>query len=251
MHKDKYIFHLEKKLESIQSENIRLKDQLGIRNNNINNNKNNAFPQNNINNKQINYAPNYQNQQRVNNNNTNSNPNNNQTVNNNSKIIENKYAMNSENSSFQNQNNLNNFNNNNMQQNKNNFSNNGNYFVNPNLLPQQINSNNIIEFSNVKKIEPKRPDRSSNKNIQDKNVYMDHIKTDNLNASTAKNLRSSPAIVIPNANIINSNQKNNLKNNLSNKNNQNIQKNINSKAEDFSNYEKSLYKQGLSIIIII
>lgn len=145
---------------------------------------------------------------------------------------------------------------------KSNIAQNRNSTVNPILaMQQQINNNaNLVDLSNIKKIEQKRPDRSSNKNtgFQDKIVYMDHVKTDNLNASTAKNLRSSPQIMIRNPNV-NSNQKNLIKNNLSNKNqsfqqNNNVALNnqsiINSNlkiaADDVSSYDKNFYKQNLS-----
>ena len=147
-------------------------------------------------------------------------------------------------------------------QNRNSANNLGNSTMNPLIAMQpQINNNaNLIDLSNIKKIEQKRPDRSSNKNtgFQDKSVYMDYVKTDNLNASTAKNLRSSPQIMIRNPNL-NSNQKNILNNNLSNKNqsfqpnnnnNFNNQSNINVNlkigTDEISNYEKNYYKQNLS-----
>ena len=92
---------------------------------------------------------------------------------------------------------------------------------------------------NVKKIEQKKPDRNSNKisSIHEKN-YSDQIKTNNLNARTAENLRNSPTINF-NTNNNNSNNKSLIKINVNNTNNLN--------REEMSNFEKNLFKQGQSI----
>lgn len=254
MHKKKYVEFLEKKLESINLENIKLKEQLGIPTKMLSNYISNANQTMKIN--SGNYANNNSNQLRPAINNYQNSVNN----------CNNKYISNSPNINLNESNNIaksNNF------QNRNQINNVVNPAMNQMMLMQQINNPNIIDLSNIKKIEQKRPDRSSNKNtgFQDKSIYMDHVKTDNLNASTAKNLRSSPQIVIRNPNM-NSNQKNLVINNLSNKNQKfqinnntnsnptninNLPCNLKSNTEDVipNNYEKSFYKQNLSKAFLI
>ena len=246
MHKKKYVEFLEKKLQSINLENIKLKEQLGI----ANKLPSNYIPQGNQNVKisnQGNY-PNHSNHIRPSNNNFQNSINN----------INNKYVSNSPNI---NTNDAANISKSNMPQKENLTNNMGNSALNTMLAMQQINNQNLININNIKKIEQKRPDRSSNKNtgFQDKNVYMENVKTDNLNASTAKNLRSSPQILIRNPNM-NSNQKILIKNNLSIKNQNfqannanninpsngsNLPTNLKTNADEISNYEKSFYKQNL------
>jgi hypothetical protein len=246
MHKKKYVEFLEKKLQSINFENIKLKEQLGIANKPLSN----YIPQGNQNVKILNQGnyPNNSNQIRP------SNINFQNSINN----INNKYVSNSPNI---NTNDAANISKTNMPQKENLTNNMGNSALNKMLAMQQINNQNLININNIKKIEQKRPDRSSNKNtgFQDKNVYMEHVKTDNLNASTAKNLRSSPQILIRNPNM-NSNQKILIKNNLSIKNQNfqannannsnpsnvsNLPTNLKTNADEISNYEKSFYKQNL------
>jgi hypothetical protein len=256
MHKKKYIEFLEKKLDNINFENIKLKEQL-----NLTSNKHS-----------ITFMPLANPQVKITTGNCQNNPNQLRPVNNNN--INNN---NSNNNNFPNSNNTNNIKFSSISPNicsveannmlKSNVLQSRISAINP-LISNQLKMNNnnhinLLDLGNIKKIEQKKPDRSSNKNtgFQDKSIYMEHVKTDNLNASTAKNIRSSPQIMIRNPNL-NSNQKNLIQNNLSNNNNHsfqpnndininynnldNINSNVNMGTDETFNYEKNLYKQSLS-----
>ncbi len=98
------------------------------------------------------------------------------------------------------------------------------------------NQSNFLDLKQIKKIEPKRIDRPSNK-VVNKNAA-DNIKIDNLNAKTAEIMKTSPGLG------------NNFQNSLmhTNLNNQKtlINVNINNSnkiiKDEISNYEKNIFK---------
>jgi hypothetical protein len=116
----------------------------------------------------------------------------------------------------------------------------------PNTSVGKINMNNIqnnqpsyLDLKQIKKIEPKRVERPSNK-VMNKNAA-DNIKIDNLNAKTAEIMKTSPGL--------GTNFQNNLIHTNMNKTLINVSINNSNKIvkEDISNYEKNLFKHGQAL----
>lgn len=112
--------------------------------------------------------------------------------------------------------------------------------INTSLGKINTNSSNnptgFLDLKQIKKIEPRRSDKPSNK-AANKNA-VENIKIDNLNAKTAEIMKTSPGIG------------NNLQNNLISTNlnnhkaliNVNINNSKNILKDDISNYEKHIFK---------
>jgi hypothetical protein len=106
------------------------------------------------------------------------------------------------------------------------------------------NANQFLDLKQIKKIEPKRPEKNSTKATKNLPPNNDYVKIDNLNAKTAEIMRTSPGVgnnyqnqsfsgVTNNSNF---NQRALINVNINNSNR--IDKN------EISNYEKGLFKQG-------
>ena len=96
------------------------------------------------------------------------------------------------------------------------------------------NSSAFLDLKQIKKIEPKKPEKASNK-IPNKNTT-DNIKIDNLNAKTAEIMKTSPGM---GNNFQNSLLHTNMNKSLINVNINNSNKIV---KDDISNYEKNLFK---------
>jgi hypothetical protein len=97
------------------------------------------------------------------------------------------------------------------------------------------NNQQFLDLNQIKKIEPKRNEKNSNK-------ANPHVKIDNLNAKTAEIMKSSPAMANNTFNqLANNNHLNQSNKALINVNINNSNRAINNK-ESFSNYDKNLFK---------
>lgn len=109
---------------------------------------------------------------------------------------------------------------------------------------QGIGSKQYIDLKQIKKIEPKRPDKSSTKG-NNKYAPNDYIRADNLNAKTAEIMRASPGVA---NNYQNQTFTNNLTSNMGNINTRPLMNvNINSNKavnDEMSNYEKNLFRNN-------
>jgi hypothetical protein len=91
----------------------------------------------------------------------------------------------------------------------------------------QSTPNNFIDMKQIKKIEPKRTERQSTKQVKQP---IDYVKTDNLNAKTAEIMKTSPHNMgnIKPLMAVNINNSNKVY------------------RDEVSNYEKTLFKQNIN-----
>ena len=115
--------------------------------------------------------------------------------------------------------------------------------VNQMTEPNATNSNQFLDLKQIKKIEPKRPEKNSTHATKNLPPNNDYVKIDNLNAKTAEIMKNSPGV----GNNYQNQSFSGMTNNNTNFNQRAlINVNINSSnridKNEISNYEKGLFR---------